>query len=75
MNAALQQLFQEPEAEEAVLQDEDARLCGDPAICVSDLEKALESYIEVVGYRNLHEIIECIKDAKCTWKTAPKARA
>ena len=67
----------------AVLQDdgeveaeaEDARLISDPSITAGDLELALEKYFTGVGYRNMEEVLQCIRDARCTWKTAPKARA
>ena len=54
---------------------EDARVQGDPSIGVGDLENCLESYFTVVGYRNIEEILECIKQSNVTWNSAPKARA
>ena len=75
MNAALRELFEDDAAEEAALQDEDSRVHADPAICVSDLEGALENFFSGIGYRNLDEIIAIIAGARCTWKTAPKAWA
>ena len=51
------------------------RLCPDPSIGVGDLENALEAFFAAVGYRNLQEVVDSIKEAKCTWKTAPKAVA
>lgn len=54
---------------------EDARLVGDPSIAVGDLEKGLESYFSVVGYKNIQEILDCIKQSNVTWNSAPKARA
>ena len=49
------------------------RLTCDPAITVADLERCLQSYFDIMGYRNLQEIIDIIVDGKCTWRTAPKA--
>ena len=49
------------------------RLSIDPAITVADLEQALGRYFTVVGYRNLQEILDIIVEAKCGWRTAPKA--
>ena len=57
--------------------DEEAeysRLKCDPSISTVDLERALEQYFEQVGYRNLQEVLDVITEAKCTWKSAPKAR-
>ena len=61
--------------DELEAQAEDARVVCDPAISVADLEEALERYFKKIGYRNVDEILVAIKEAKCTWKTAPKARA
>ena len=61
------------DAEDEVAMQEDGRVHPDPAIAVADLEGALETYFSVVGYRNLQEIIETIREGRCTWKTAPKA--
>ena len=63
------------DAEELLAEAEDARVTCDPAISVADLEEALERYFGIMGYRNLQEVCTSIKDAKITWKTAPKARA
>ncbi len=62
------------DADELEAQAQDARMCPDPAIAVADLEKALEAFFTAVGYRNLQEILDAIKEGNCTWKTAPKAR-
>jgi len=62
---------------EMVPVDEEAeysRLKCDPAIGIADLEKALDQYFAIIGYRNLQEVLEIINEAKCTWRTAPKAR-
>ena len=61
--------------EELAAEAEDARVVGDPSISVADLEQALEAYFSVMGYRNMQEVLDLIKDARLTWKTAPKARA
>ncbi len=71
MDAALVALM---DADEQEAQAEDARVSCDPAITVADLERALEAFFTAVGYRNLQEIVDGIKEARCTWKTAPKAR-
>jgi len=68
-------LLAEDDDDEMELQAEDARCVCDPAITVADLESAFEKYFTKVGYRNVQEIIDAIKEARCTWKTAPKARA
>ena len=60
-------------AEEASLEVEYGKLKCDPSITVADLEKALEAYFKLVGYRNLNEVLEVIKDGKVTWKSAAKA--
>ena len=54
---------------------EDARLVGDPSISVSDIETRLERYFSKVGYRNIQEILDMIKQANVSWNSAPKARA
>ena len=63
----------EEAAEEASLEVEYARLTCDPSISVADLERALEAFFLVVGYRNFQEVLDVIKDGKVTWKSAPKA--
>ena len=50
------------------------RIKCDPSISVADLEKALNDYFKEVGYRNIQEVVASIKEARVTWKTAPKAR-
>ena len=60
--------------EEQELEAEDARVVCDPSISVADLEKALE-FFTVMGFRNLQPVLDAIRDAKCTWKTSPKAGA
>ncbi len=62
------------DADELEAQAEDARMTCDPAIAVADLERALEAFFTGVGYRNLQEIVDAIKEGNCTWKSAPKAR-
>jgi hypothetical protein len=57
----------------AAMQQATERLTIDPAITVADLELCLQSYFDVVGYRNMQEIVDIIVDGKCTWRTAPKA--
>ena len=52
-----------------------SRLRCDPSIQIADLEIALEKNFTAVGYRNVQEIVDIVNEAKCTWKTAPKARA
>jgi hypothetical protein len=52
-----------------------SRLKCDPSISIADLEKALDRFFEAVGYRNVQEVMDIITEARCTWKTAPKARA
>ena len=62
---------------EIVAADEEAeylRLKCDPAISIADLEQCLNKYFEVVGCRNLQEVLDVTTEAKCTWRTAPKAR-
>ena len=49
------------------------KLKCDPSITVADLERALECFFKVVGYRNMQEVLDVIKDGKVTWKSAPKA--
>ena len=61
--------------EDMAAEAEDARLVGDPSIAVGDLEKGLESYFSVVGYRNMQEILDSIKQSNVSWNSAPKARA
>ena len=61
--------------EEQELEAEDARVVCDPSISVADLEKTLEELFTVIGFRNLQPILDAIRDAKCTWKTSPKAGA
>ena len=56
-------------------QEEYSRLKCDPAISTADLERALEQYFAGIGYRSVQEVLDIISEAKCTWKTAPKARA
>ena len=58
-----------------VEQAEYCRMKCDPSISIEDLEKALNGYMELVGYRNVQEVVDIITEAKSTWKTAPKARA
>ena len=60
---------------EEALRAADERLVSDPSIGVADLEKALEQYFSNMGYRNLQDILDIIREARVTWKTAPKARA
>jgi hypothetical protein len=55
------------------MQQATERLVIDPAITVADLELCLNNYFDIMGYRNLQEIIDIIVDGKCTWRTAPKA--
>ncbi len=52
---------------------EQAKLVCDPSISVADLEGALLAYFSKIGYRNVQEVVDLIKEAKCGWKTAPKA--
>jgi len=54
--------------------EEYGRVKCDPSISVVDLEKARNDYFKAVGYRNIQEVVDCIKEAKVTWKTSPKAR-
>ena len=61
--------------DEEALEAEDARLVSDPSISVADLEKALEQYFSIMGYRNMQDILDIIREARVTWKTSPKARA
>ena len=60
-----------PDAEE---EDGDlaAKVTADPAISVSDLEYALERYFKKMGYRNVQEALDLIKENKVSWKSAPK---
>ena len=59
------------------LDEEDGDTAGkvhpDPAVSVADLENALEAFFKKVGYRNVEELLEVIKQHKITWKSAPKA--
>ena len=50
------------------------RVKSDPSIGVADLEFALNEYFKEVGYRNIEEVLDVIKDGRVTWKTSPKAR-
>ena len=61
------------DASEIVAMQAAERLTIDPAITVVDLEGCLESYMTLVGYRNIQEIVDTIVEGKCTWRTAPKA--
>ena len=63
----------EDAAEEASLEVEYGKLKCDPSITVADLERALECFFKVIGYRNFQEVLDVIKDGKVTWKSAPKA--
>ena len=49
------------------------RLTIDPAITVVDLEGCLKNYMDIVGYRNIQDIVDIIVESKCTWKSSPKA--
>ena len=60
---------------DAVEQAEYCRMRCDPSISIADLEKALDGFMELVGYRNVQEVVDIITEARCTWKSAPKARA
>ena len=62
-------------ADEQQGEAEDARVTADPSIGIADLETALENFFSEMRYRNLDEVLQLIKDGKCTWKTAPKAMA
>ncbi len=61
------------DSDELVAMQQAERLTIDPAITVADLELCVQSYFDIMGYRNLQEIIDIIVDGKCTWRTAPKA--
>ena len=63
------------DVEELALENEYLRVCPGPSISVADLEGAIEAYCTVVGYRNVQEVVDAIKECKCTWKTSPKAVA
>ena len=63
----------EDAAEEASLEVEYGKLKCDPSITVADLERALECFFKVIGYRNFQEVLDVIKEGKVTWKSAPKA--
>ena len=54
-------------------QAEYSRMRCDPGIGISNLEQALTNFFQSVGYRNMQEVLDIIMEAKCTWKTAPKA--
>ena len=58
-----------------VEQAEYSRMRCDPSIGVSDLEKAIDGFMTLVGYRNVQEVLDMITESKATWKSAPKARA
>ena len=58
-----------------VEQAEYSRMRCDPSISVADLEKAMDGFMTGLGYRNVQEVLDLITDNKCTWKSAPKARA
>ena len=49
------------------------RLKCDPSITVADLEVALEAYFTAIGYRNMQEVLDIIKEGHTTWKTAAQA--
>ena len=54
----------------------DGRVCCDPTTGVSDLEAPIVDYMEKhVGYRNLHGLMDKIRDSGCTWKSGPQAGA
>jgi len=65
--------FMMEDASELAAMQTAERLIIDPAITVVDLERSLENYMEMVGYRNIQEILDAIVEGKCTWRTAPKA--
>jgi hypothetical protein len=60
-------------ASEMVAKEAAERLTSDPAITVADLEGCLRAYMDIVGYRNIQEIVDAIVESKCTWKSSPKA--
>jgi len=70
----MEQIVAVDEADE-VEQAEYSRMKCDPSISIADLEKSLEGYCQAVGYRNVQEVLDIIIEARCTWKSAPKARA
>ena len=61
------------DASEIVAMQAADRLTINPAITVVDLEGALNNYMDLVGYRNIQEVVDAIVEGKCTWRTAPKA--
>ena len=61
------------DAAEEEAENEYQRIKCDPAITVADLENALEAFFKIVGYRNMQEVLDVIKDAKQTWKSAAQA--
>ena len=54
-------------------EDEYNRQKCDPSIGVADLEGALEKYFELMGYRNMQEVLDLIGTGPSNWKTAAKA--
>ena len=61
------------QAAEAALENEYARMAPDPSITVADLERAFQNFFAKVGYRNVQEVLDLIRDARITWNSAPKA--
>ena len=48
-------------------------LKADPAIGVSDIEKAINRYCDGIGYRNFDEVVNAIAHANVGWKSSAKA--
>ena len=61
------------ETAELVAEGEYNRLKADPSIAVYDIESALNRYFTKVGYRNLQEVLDVIKESGLRWKGAGKA--
>ena len=53
--------------------EEYCKLKADPAIAVSDIEKAINDYCTGLGYRNLDFVLLAIANAHVGRKTAAKA--
>ena len=49
------------------------RLKADPMVGVSDIEQAFQDYFKDIQTRSLSTVLDTVKLAGVTWKTAPKA--
>ncbi len=49
------------------------KLLADPSVGKGDLMEAMSGFFKVNKSRDVGEMLRAIKEAKVTWKTAPKA--